>query len=350
LRDMDDNEHFCLRWNDFQSNISATFQSMREEKDFFDVTLACEDRQVQAHKVILSACSPFFRSVLRRNPHQHPLLFLKGVRYSDISSILTFMYHGEVNVTQEDLNMFLSVAEELQIKGLSQDNDKKSLHEEPRKQLNKKPPDDHPEPPVKRPRIETFKSKHSEELVEIEVPEGNASVKVEPIVSDESQSRSNQVQQPAVVQSGGYEVENYDAANYDSWGYEEEQYDSTPHQQEGRMDSNKEACPTESIKVGNSNPEDLIFFEHDPTPGSKKNWKCTLCGEYFHNRGNAMNHVEAKHLDVNYECNQCNKSFRSRNSLKTHTSVYHTNNQDQTRGGSYPQAQVGHGFNNYSSY
>merc|ERR1712013_248462 len=54
-------EKFCLRWNDFESNISVAFRELREEKDFFDVTLACEDSQISAHKVILSACSPFFR-------------------------------------------------------------------------------------------------------------------------------------------------------------------------------------------------------------------------------------------------------------------------------------------------
>ena len=70
-------EKFCLRWNDFESNISTAFRELRDDKDFFDVTLACDDEQIQAHKVILSACSPFFWGVLRRNPHAHPLLYLK---------------------------------------------------------------------------------------------------------------------------------------------------------------------------------------------------------------------------------------------------------------------------------
>ena len=113
-------EKFCLRWNDFESNISCAFRELREDKDFFDVTLACEEEQVQAHKVILSACSPFFRTVLRKNPHSHPLLYLKGVKYCDMQAVLNFMYHGEVNVAQEDLNSFLAVAEELQVKGLTQ--------------------------------------------------------------------------------------------------------------------------------------------------------------------------------------------------------------------------------------
>merc|ERR1719480_321736 len=117
---MGSSEKFCLRWNDFEANISNAFKELRDDKDFFDVTLACDDEQIQAHKVILSACSPFFRNILRRNPHQNPLLYLKGVKYTDLQSLLNFMYHGEVNVAQEELNTFLAVAEELRVKGLTQ--------------------------------------------------------------------------------------------------------------------------------------------------------------------------------------------------------------------------------------
>jgi len=91
---------FSLQWNDFETNMTDALKELREEKDFFDVTIACEDSQIQAHKVILSACSTFFRNVLRRNPHQHPLLYLKGVKYKEFIAILNFMYNGEVNVAQ----------------------------------------------------------------------------------------------------------------------------------------------------------------------------------------------------------------------------------------------------------
>ena len=117
---MTNSEKFCLRWNDFETNISTAFRELRDDKDFFDVTIACDGNQLQAHKVILSACSPFFKSVLKKNPHQHPLLYLKGVKHEDILSVLNFMYHGEVNVAQEGLNSFLAVAEDLQVKGLTQ--------------------------------------------------------------------------------------------------------------------------------------------------------------------------------------------------------------------------------------
>ena len=69
-------EQFCLRWNDFESSISNSFRELKEAGDFFDVTLVCQDQQVEAHKVILAACSPFFSSILKKNPHPHPLLYL----------------------------------------------------------------------------------------------------------------------------------------------------------------------------------------------------------------------------------------------------------------------------------
>jgi len=160
---MGSSEKFCLRWNDFETNISVAFRELREEKDFFDVTLACDDSQIQAHKVILSACSPFFRNVLRRNPHQHPLLYLKGVKYKELLSVLNFMYMGEVNVAQEELNSFLAVAEDLRVKGLTQNNSSSDSSaaaavskpkQEPPKIIPRPrdPPERDPVPPPKRSR------------------------------------------------------------------------------------------------------------------------------------------------------------------------------------------------------
>ena len=114
-------DKFCLKWNDYEQNMNQAFIDIRETSSFLDVTLVCEDNlQMPAHKVILSACSSFFRKVLEYNPHQHPLLYLRGVRYEDLENIVDFMYHGEVNIAQEELNSFLAVAEDLKIKGLTQ--------------------------------------------------------------------------------------------------------------------------------------------------------------------------------------------------------------------------------------
>ena len=108
-------EKFHLKWNEFESNVSGVFRELRSDGDFFDVTIATEGKQLEAHKVILSACSPFFRGILKRNPHPHPLLYLRGVEYENMAALLNFMYHGEVNILQENLSGFLSVAEDLQV-------------------------------------------------------------------------------------------------------------------------------------------------------------------------------------------------------------------------------------------
>ena len=115
---MSSSEKFCLRWNDFEVNISNAFHDLKEEKDFTDVTLACADNQVEAHKVILAASSHFFKRILKKNPHSHPLIYLKGIKASDVEAVLKFIYQGEVNVEQANLNTFLEVAEDLEVKGL----------------------------------------------------------------------------------------------------------------------------------------------------------------------------------------------------------------------------------------
>ena len=107
-------EKLCLQWNDFKVNVSSSFGELREDKDLTDVTLVCEDgSQVEAHKVILAASSPFFMNILKRNKHPHPLIYMRGLKSEDLVAIVDFLYLGEANVFQESLDSFLAIAEEL---------------------------------------------------------------------------------------------------------------------------------------------------------------------------------------------------------------------------------------------
>ncbi|KAA0203521.1 hypothetical protein HAZT_HAZT009172 [Hyalella azteca] len=112
-------ERFLLKWNNHQSNLVTVFDQLYEQEAFTDVTLACDGKSFAAHKVILSACSPYFQSLFLANPNTHPIVFMRDVRGSDLESLLAFMYRGEINVHQQDLASFLKTAESLQIKGLS---------------------------------------------------------------------------------------------------------------------------------------------------------------------------------------------------------------------------------------
>lgn len=112
-------DQFCLRWNNFQTNIVSALDSLKCSEDLVDVTLTCEGRNIKAHKVILSACSPYFRNVFKENPCQHPVIILKDVSADDILSLLSYMYQGEVFIEESKLSSFLHTAALLQVKGLT---------------------------------------------------------------------------------------------------------------------------------------------------------------------------------------------------------------------------------------
>ena len=123
-------EKLCLQWNHFQSNVKSAFGSLRQSHDFADMTLASEDgQQIEAHKVILAASSPFFQTILQKNKHTHPLIYMRGVRSDTLTALVDFLYYGEANVYQEDLDTFLAIAEELQLKGLQGSTDQNVFNE-----------------------------------------------------------------------------------------------------------------------------------------------------------------------------------------------------------------------------
>ena len=113
-------EQICLKWNDFEQNIIGNYSDFRKESEYSDVTLVCEDaHQIEAHRIILAACSPFFNTVLKRNKHSHPMIYMRGLKAKDLVAVVDFIYLGEANIIQEDLNGFLALAEELQLKGMA---------------------------------------------------------------------------------------------------------------------------------------------------------------------------------------------------------------------------------------
>ena len=128
-------EQLCLQGNDFRENVNTAFKKLRNDKKFTDVTVVCEDgQQMEAHKVILASSSPFFEKILQKTKHSHPLIYLWGFQSKDFASILDFLYFGEAKVYQEDLDSFLAIAEEIQLKGLTGQTSSKVL--EDKKNLN----------------------------------------------------------------------------------------------------------------------------------------------------------------------------------------------------------------------
>jgi len=308
-------EKFCLRWNDFESNISTAFRELRDDKDFFDVTLSCDDEQIQAHKVILSACSPFFRGVLRRNPHAHPLLYLKGVKFSDLTAVLNFMYHGEVNVAQEELNSFLAVAEELRVKGLTQNNQsgnnssssskKEPFSAAPRPQAAApRLPDPVPPPKKPRPAAAPTYATHDDDDIQEVMP----TVKTEPLQAAAVAPEPYQQQE-----QGGQLQQVDDGMGYDEEGYEDYGQYGAEGGYEGTLvdaDGNKGVVQS---------PEDLkqyiVIGERGPS--------CGVCHTFsHHSKTNVLRHIESKHFPnaFLYQCTSCGVAKQTKTALKRHMS------------------------------
>jgi len=324
---MGSSEKFCLKWNDFEKNISGAFREIREDKDFFDVTLACDDDQLQAHKVILSACSPFFRTILRRNKHDHPLLYLKGVKYADLVSVLNFMYHGEVNVAQEELNSFLAVAEDLKVKGLTQSNSgsdnsfqsqKSKPHiRNPQEKINdsqlplKKP---RPAPPLNIAKSSPVSYHQQDDDVQEVVP-----VKTEPVSLPPEQPVPTFHPPPhvqdvfpadGVVADPNMEYgEDYgDYEGYDG-GYDGGVLDHSG-MQVGLQDGNKDFSTTIN--------EVLLYNQESQA------WQCTLCGRSNSDKSQIRRHAEVHFKGFIHSCPHCGVEKKTSTALRVHIHRFHT--------------------------
>jgi len=330
---MDGTEKFCLRWNDFESNISGALKGLREDKDFFDVTLACNEEHLKAHKVILSACSPFFRSILRRHRHEHPLLYMKGIQHKEMLHVLNFMYHGEVSVAQDDLNSFLAVAEDLQVKGLTQSNNENSKEKESKKnqdqsyqsdqetnmqqknlhQATKKHPSSYNSVVPKKKEI---KSKHCDDDDDIQ--------EVIPIKTEPQHPPATEKYALATFKNAHEErmvnavVEDLNSVEqgdtYADYGYDvaSENFD------DGLYQSNQEGNQKELDDL----LEQHIVYNQDFDPS--KPWQCTECQKAFKGKGHVKDHIEGTHISgLSFTCPYCSIEITSRHRLRTHISLKH---------------------------
>ena len=250
-------EKLCLQWNDFQDNIKSAFQNLREDNNFTDVTLACEDgQQVEAHKVILAASSPFFQKLLCKNNHPHPLIYMRGVKSDDLVAIVDFLYLGEANVFQDDLDSLLAIAEELQLKGLVGKTDEK---------VDDYIADRKPLLPTPEPAINTL-----------------SKISTNPAFS--GQKKNYQSHKRA----------------------EESKVLALPTYLSGDLEELEERVKSMMEKSQNKLPD------------GRKADVCKVCGKEDKTT-NIKDHIEANHLEgIAIPCNLCNKTFRSRNGLRRH--------------------------------
>jgi len=332
-------EKFCLKWNDFEANISHAFRDIRDAKDFLDVTLVCEeDEQLQAHKVILSACSPFFRKILQRNPHQHPLLYLKGVKFADLQSVLNFMYHGEVNVAQDELNSFLAVAEELKVKGLTQNNSSSSnTKSSPQPAKSSRSADrESSAPPAKRPRPSTASAPAVAAAPPPPQPEDDDDDDIQEVVPVKSEPRdgnssviSSGAGSAAVAGPPGGDIYSPQAVGAPPGGQQpmgEEDYGDEGEYEDysGYGEGYDSSVMDPNMTGGVDGNKDLQQRgEHLATKflvKSGSSYSCVVCQKHCRDRWAGKRHLESFHFPTKgaYSCDRCNQRFNTKRSLEAH--------------------------------
>ena len=274
---MSSSEKFSLKWNDFQENIVSSFQHLRKETEFSDVTLVCEDNHtIEAHRIILTACSPLFSTMLKRTNNYNPIIYMMGVKAKDLVAIVDFIYHGEANIYQDDLDGFLALAEKLQLKpNFTEDEDNTNETMAPTKTKIKA-------------NLQPMSNFHEYK---------------------EKTESSLQVESEKDV-----DLEQIDSRKY-----------SKSYSILESNDSNYEHVPADDQKIRvYANMEDIKGqIDSIMEKATDGDYKCALCGKYTKKRQDMSRHIETHIKGIKYPCDQCGKLQRSSYNLKRHIFKFH---------------------------
>ena len=299
-------EQFHLNWEKFDTNLKSSYAGLRETLDFSDVTLVCADgHQVEAHKVILATASPFFYNILQSNKHPHPLIYMKGLEWTDLNDIIDFIYHGEVSVAQNNLTEFLEISEELQIKGLSkgsykENNENEQLEAEETYKENKVLLRNKEE-------IDIKKSKEYKTTVE--------SVKSEPLVfSDNTEGQLIELpnSHTCIYCTNSYKLK--DSLKTHIWRKHKQnkQIETEENVTESSNSSQSGDLIENNVETFASTDDMLVF-----TDGI---WKCVVCNKQSHGKRkwDLIAHVETHMEGLSYKCKFCPTIAKSRGARNTH--------------------------------
>ncbi|XP_031778720.1 protein abrupt [Nasonia vitripennis] len=335
-------QQFCLRWHNFQNTLLSSLPKLLDGGYLTDVTLSAGGRHIHAHRLILSACSYYFKELFKDlNTLQHPVIILPGMEYANLCALVTFMYNGEVNIYQEQLPALLAMADTLHVRGLADIAGKASRYE------NNQTID--PPPPLEETNFhlaEKFESpakNDQKEHEEILTPEPHEAM--EPIAADfpsenlernlETESESNNVSE---INDLPFSVK---TKPYYSINAKLNQREKKPN---FKIDSGhssnalKEECQSpllENVKPLLTDTNFKSFLSGSTTSRAsqscnKTSVTCLICGKQLSNQYNLRVHMET-HSNSSYSCAACSHVSRSRDALRKHVSYRHPVNAAQKR-------------------
>jgi len=302
-------ENYLLKWNDFEKNLSDGLKALKVDNTFCDVTLVCEDSQLEAHRVVLSVCSNFFQKILTKNCHSHPLLYLKGVKMSDMESIVHFVYHGEANVALEDLESFLAAANDLQIKGLTS------------------------------PTVNSFRKTKGLE-VDNTGEGGTGGTPLAKKIKRERSDCDSETNRSAVKRRNTEEIKQEDDTQMDDPDNLQENFDSQ-HQAEAEENSYEELSQDQEGHFSGGQTDDVAAEVKRLTDQYLRKlevnggvlWSCTRCGKQGKMKHHVREHIESNHIDsLVFNCPFCNKEIKNRVALRSHISKNHREENLRSKG------------------
>ena len=258
-------QKLCLQWSDFHENVRTSFQELRNDKDFTDVTLVCEDgQQVEAHKFVLISSSPFFKNLLKHRKHSHPLVYMRGVKSDIIIGMVDFLYFGEAEVYQENLDSFLALASELQLKGLQEVT-----------------------------KVEMFET--GNELTRTTSSECKSEIR-----GNQNFTVADQKYQRDFSSTNGLTVFNPETIN--------------------PLNDNSGKVYLEEL---DQKVKSMMKFGKNSVPGKARGRICNVCGKEGEYTA-ITNHIEANHLSgLPIPCNMCGTISKTRAALRVHKGTYH---------------------------
>jgi len=307
-------EMLRLHCNSFEMNIYNSWQNFQNEDDLSDVTIACDDdpsHQIQAHKIILSSFSPIFRNLVRLNPGHKSVLYLRGVKYNELVNIMNFIYKGEVNIVVEDVNNFIALAQDLKIKGLSEEMIRKGELENLNNEI-KYPFDNETKTPEKNKTLHTYINKEKIDTSSTKKETPWSILKMD--ISNCDTNLGNGEKDPAVNDDEEIARLAWEATMLDQ---EDENIDDRSKKKETTLYFNCEYCNYKT-------PEKCNLQQHMDSMHEGVSYFCDQCTFKTPKRYKLAQHMDSMHEGSCFKCDCCEYISTKKRNLKRHIEKMHS--------------------------
>ena len=297
-------ERVNLKWTDFETTVTSSFGVLRKEEDLFDLTLISDDEiQIPAHKLVLSASSTFFKSILKQSSSNHPILFLSGVNSRILQSVLDYIYHGQIEIYKDELKVFLEVAKKFRIDGL----------------------------------LSTHVSKAEFGLKDdIEAEHCKESVKVEPVLQEQEAVPNEDFGGQENIKKSDSWMDQIEGLLFKSSSHppvvgpepfvKESQVESDTEEFVEELDEEIDEEELRQSPLSNIVAQDMTEVDEkieELIVKREGKMGCKVCDYTSSNSGHMKEHVELHIEGVQYSCQYCRKTFQSRGIFRRHQKKQH---------------------------